>query len=80
MNCCDDFTGECNQGRDCPVRRQRAYPETLPPELPLWPQSASRPGWRERLANVATAAGYAAVIMLAMGGAMLLSLGFGRRA
>lgn len=23
MNCCDDF-GNCRQGRDCPVRRQRA--------------------------------------------------------
>ena len=22
MNCCDDY-GNCNQGRDCPVRKQR---------------------------------------------------------
>jgi hypothetical protein len=23
MNCCDDF-GNCNQGRDCPVRKEMA--------------------------------------------------------
>jgi hypothetical protein len=23
MNCCDDY-GNCNQGRDCPVRKQMA--------------------------------------------------------
>jgi hypothetical protein len=22
MNCCDDF-GDCTQGRDCPIRKQR---------------------------------------------------------
>lgn len=33
MNCCDH---ECNQGRDCPVRKRRIkpYPET-PDDLPI---------------------------------------------
>lgn len=72
MNCCNEW-GDCRQGRDCPVRRQAAYHKTLPPELPLWPQSTSRPGWRDRLDNVAAVAGYAAVIMLAVGAAVLMA-------
>lgn len=70
MNCCNDF-GDCRQGRDCPVRRQRAYPETLPPDLPVWPESRPAAQWRARLANLASAAGYAGLIMMLIGGALL---------
>jgi hypothetical protein len=24
MNCCNQYEGTCNQGRDCPIRKQRA--------------------------------------------------------
>ena len=39
MNCCDEF-GNCNQGRDCPVRKIKAWP-TVPPDVkppaePVW--------------------------------------------
>lgn len=26
MNCCDDY-GNCNQGRDCPIRKEQQLPE-----------------------------------------------------
>lgn len=26
MNCCDDY-GNCNQGRDCPIRNEQCLPE-----------------------------------------------------
>ena len=61
MNCCNEF-GDCRQGRDCPVRRQRAYPDTLRTEIPVW---------KQRLQNLASAAGYAGVIMVSIGGAAL---------
>jgi hypothetical protein len=37
MNCCDDY-GNCNQGRDCPVRVAKVGhrlhgPELLPPNM-----------------------------------------------
>lgn len=70
MNCCDE-NGDCRQGRDCPVRRQRAYPETLPTDLPIWPQRANTPDWRVRLLNVASAAGYAGLLMALIGSALL---------
>jgi len=70
MNCCDDH-GDCRQGRDCPVRRQRAYPETLPPDLPVWPESRPGAQWRIRLLNLVSAAGYAGVLMMLIGGALL---------
>ena len=70
MNCCDEF-GDCRQGRDCPVRRQRAYPDTLPPELPVWPEAQPIPVWKQRLMNLASAAGYAGVIMVSIGGTVL---------
>ena len=73
MNCCDEF-GDCRQGRDCPVRRQRAYPATLPPDLPVWPDRRAKPIWRQRLSAVASAAGYAAFTILAMGAAVLVSV------
>jgi hypothetical protein len=25
MNCCDTFTGECNQGRNCPARKPSTH-------------------------------------------------------
>ena len=42
MNCCDEY-GDCRQGRDCPVRRQHAYPAILPPDLPVWPDKKPMP-------------------------------------
>ena len=39
MNCCDEY-GNCNQGRDCPVRRVKAgqpAPSEWPPKE-FWPQ------------------------------------------
>ena len=68
MNCCDEY-GDCRQGRDCPVRRQRAYPATLPPELPVWPDKKPMPAWQQRLLNLASCAGYASVVMLCIGSA-----------
>lgn len=70
MNCCNDY-GDYRQGRDCPVRRQRAYPSTLPPELPVWPQREAQSDWRVRLLNVAAAAGYAGLLMVLIGCAAL---------
>ena len=70
MNCCNDY-GDCRQGRDCPARRQRAYPETLPPDLPFWPDSRPGAQWRGRLLNLASAAGYAGTIMTLIGVAAL---------
>ena len=29
MNCCDDY-GNCNQGRDCPVRKERMTTKKFP--------------------------------------------------
>jgi hypothetical protein len=43
MNCCDDF-GNCNQGRDCPIRVTKARPVMLAAD-PL-PPSAWRPNLR----------------------------------
>ena len=42
MNCCDDY-GDCQQGRDCPVRNAttRTYPRTLSEAFPRNPE------WRE---------------------------------
>lgn len=28
MNCCDDY-GNCTQGRDCPIRKERALDQSL---------------------------------------------------
>ena len=38
MNCCDDY-GDCQQGRDCPVRNAttRTYPRTLAQAFPRHP-------------------------------------------
>lgn len=72
MNCCDDF-GNCRQDRDCPVRRQAAYPATLPPNLPGWTDNSnSCEHARKRLANIASVAGYAAVVMLGIGLVLLI--------
>lgn len=30
MNCCDEY-GNCNQGRDCPIRKNRAHDNPLRP-------------------------------------------------
>ena len=30
MNCCDEY-GNCHQGRDCPIRRNRAHGNPLQP-------------------------------------------------
>ena len=46
-NCCDDY-GNCNQGRDCPVRVAKAKPvmkaaEPLPPSI--WRYQLRRLGY-----------------------------------
>ena len=46
MNCCDEY-GNCNQGRDCPVRVAKIGKKVPGPEL--LPQSV----WRYRLRRVA---------------------------
>jgi hypothetical protein len=61
MDCCNEF-GHCRQGRDCPVRRELAQQPALPPELPVW---------KQRLQSLASAGGYAGVIMVSIGGAVL---------
>ena len=72
MNCCDDF-GNCRQGCDCPARRQAAYPATLPPNLPGWDDNSNAcTNARKRFANIASVAGYSAVIMLVIGLVLVL--------
>jgi hypothetical protein len=46
MNCCDDF-GNCNQGRDCPIRVTKARPVMLAAD-PLPPST-----WRQQLRYLA---------------------------
>ena len=77
MNCCDDF-GNCRQGRDCPARRQAAYPATLPPNLPGWTDNSNAcETERKRFANIASVAGYAGVIMLGIGLVLVMVTGMG---
>jgi hypothetical protein len=35
MNCCDD-NGDCNQGRNCPVRETRRVRAGKAPDVELW--------------------------------------------
>ena len=73
MNCCDKW-GSCRQGRDCPVQRQAAYPATVPPNLPGWADNSNAcEHARKRLANIASVAGYAAVVMLGIGLVLLIT-------
>jgi hypothetical protein len=58
MNCCDDY-GDCNQGRDCPVRKVRAYPH-VPDDMMV----EYVPTWRDRLVDLARAMLY---VMAAIG-------------
>ena len=66
VNCCDEY-GQCNQGRNCPVRvakvgqRYPKYPECDPPSL-----------WRERLCDLARWLLYALLGWLIWGSALLL--------
>lgn len=69
MNCCD-ANGNCNQGRDCPVRKEimnaRKYPRTLneafgPYCSPKIDEPVERYDWQDR---VIIAAGYCAIIGL----------------
>ena len=48
MNCCDDY-GDCQQGRDCPVRNAttRTYPRTLREAFPHAPD----PTFEEEMVN-----------------------------
>lgn len=39
MNCCDEY-GDCRQGRDCPVRKERT--EQLEQKLKLKPELNTR--------------------------------------
>lgn len=80
MNCCNEW-GNCRQGRDCPVRRQAAYPATVPPNLPGWDDNSNVcENARTRLANIASVAGYAAVVMLGIGLVLLMVAGVGNAA
>lgn len=64
----------CNELENRAARRQRAYPATLPAELPVWPDLALRPTWRARLASLVSVAGYAAAIMVATGAVTALTV------
>ena len=69
MNCCDEY-GNCNQGRDCPVRKEtmnsRKHPRTLNEAFGPYTSSkiedpSPRFDWQDR---VIIAAGYCAIIGL----------------
>lgn len=64
----------CNELKDRATRRQCAYPATIPAELPVWPDLASQTTWRTRLSSLASAAGYAAAIMVATGAVAALTV------
>lgn len=57
MNCCDEY-GDCQQGRDCPVRKQKAI--------------EYQTGW-SRLDNFLNAVAYGATILGAVAFTLLLS-------
>jgi len=57
MNCCNDF-GDCNQGRDCPVRVAKYKPVMLAAE-PLPPSV-----WRKNLMNLGVAFACASALVL----------------
>jgi len=61
MNCCDEY-GNCNQGRDCPVRKEimnaRKHPRTLseafgPYCSPKIDEPVERYDWQDRVILVA---------------------------
>lgn len=51
MTCCNE---NCNQGRDCPVRKVKPYPY-VPTDINLLPASLRRPLWTDRVADLARA-------------------------
>ena len=48
MNCCDD-NGDCNQGRDCPVRTRRVRAGQPPADIDLWLEENDN---REELSDI----------------------------
>lgn len=69
MNCCDQF-GNCRQGRDCPVRRQRVRaggpPPTTLPEFDEYEET-----WRQYLGDLAR------VLLIAFLIAMIIAVSLG---
>ena len=69
MNCCDDY-GDCQQGRDCPVRNAttRTYPRTLREAFPYAPnalfEQESERGWTIFVYIVGFVTGFVAALIL----------------
>lgn len=67
MNCCDEY-GDCNQGRDCPVRKVKAYPHVPADDMPIQYVTT----WRDHFKDLARAMLLVIVVMLASAGAIFL--------
>ena len=70
MSCRDEY-GDCHQGKRCPAQQHHTQPPTDAPQHFKEPSI-----WCKRLHSIASAAGYAALTILAMGVALLIASGF----
>lgn len=72
MDCCE--FEKCTEQFNCPVRRQPAYPATVPPELPIWPNPVPRESYFDRVLRIAAAlAGYADLLFALMSVAAVIA-------
>lgn len=57
MNCCDDY-GNCNQGRDCPIRQALSPVRRIKPypAVPVDITEPIEPAWRSMAERVGSAA------------------------